>query len=64
MFCSHLLVYVTENIDHFVIPTGKRSRVAKTIKKEIIKVRRKLALQKGHSLSDIEENCGMDTGER
>ncbi|XP_064607465.1 peregrin-like isoform X2 [Liolophura sinensis] len=47
---------------NMVLKGGKRSRVAKTIKKEIIKVRRKLALQKGHSLSDIEENCGMDTG--
>lgn len=35
---------------------GRRSKLAKQIKKEVIKVRRQLALQKGQSLSDFEDS--------
>ena len=39
---------------------GKQTKLIKRIKKEILRVRRKLALQKGQRSSDLEESA--DTG--
>lgn len=39
---------------------GKQTKLIKRIKKEILRVRRKLALQKGQKTSDADES--VDTG--
>lgn len=43
-----------------VIFSGKQTKLIKRIKKEILRVRRKLALQRGHQNSDGDDS--VDTG--